>query len=360
MNNSPIKIAFVIDTLRIGGAERMLFDLAHSLAKNEFSCRVYTIVERGELAAEFERVGIPVKNIGKQGKISLGTIRGLREAWKEWQPNIVHTHLFAGDTYGRLAAWCSGIPVITTEHNMNLDEVGMKKFIRTILSWCTDQIIAVSQAVKNYSVEVEHISSKKISVIYNGVNPVRFSPATQPLSHTIPVVGMTSRLHPNKGHEFFLQALAQLPPDSYRAVIVGSGTEQERIEKLSKTLGIQAQVRFAGLVQDVPRALREIDLVVLPTVQEGFGLSVVEAMMTGKTVVAFNTGSMQEVIEHGKTGWLIPPRDVNALSQAIRLFLSDANLRRRIGLAARESAVKHFSLNRMVEQYATVYKRYAK
>lgn len=357
MNPSPIKIAFVIDALRVGGAERMLFDLAHSLPKNEFSCRVYTIVERGELAVEFERAGIPVQNIGKQGKISLGTIRGLREAWKEWRPNVVHTHLFAGDTYGRIAAWRSGIPVVTTEHNMNLDEVGVKQFIRTMLPWCTDQIIAVSQAVKDYSVNVEHISSKKISVIYNGVDPVRFSPGHQPLSHTIPIVGMTSRLHPNKGHEFFLQALAQLPAESYQAVIVGSGAEQERLEKLAKTLGIQAQVRFAGLVQDVPHALREIDLVVLPTLQEGFGLSAVEAMMMAKPVIAFDTGPMQEIIEHAKTGWLIPAKDVTALSQAIHLFLSDARLRQRLGGAAHAAATQKFSLQRMVQQYVDLYQR---
>lgn len=360
MNTSPIKIAFVIDALRVGGAERMLFDLANSLPKSEFSCRVYTIVERGELAPEFERVGIPVKHIGKQGKISLGTIRGLRQAWKEWQPNIVHTHLFAGDTYGRLAAWRSGIPVITTEHNMNLDEVGVKKFIRTMLSWWTDQIITVSQAVKNYSVEVEHISSKKISVIYNGVDPVRFSPEIQPSLHPVPIVGMTSRLHPNKGHEFLFQAMAQLSAEPYQALIAGEGPERQRLEKLAETLGIQHKVHFAGAVQDVSQVLNQMDLVVLPTLQEGFGLSVVEAMMMGKTVVAFDTGPMQEVIEHAKTGWLIPTRDVNALSQAIRLFLSDANLRQRIGLAARKSAVKQFSLDRMVEQYASVYKRYAK
>lgn len=360
MKISPIKIAFVIDALRVGGAERMVFDLINSLPKNEFSCRVYTIVEQGELASEFERAGIPVTHIGKQGKFSLRTVSRLQAAWKEWRPDLVHTHLFAGDTYGRLAAWRSGLPVITTEHNMNLDEVGLKRWVRTFLSWFTDQIIAVSEAVKEYSVRVEHISPKKISVIYNGVDPVRFSPPDQTKSHLTPVVGMTSRLHANKGHEFLFQALTQLPSELYQGLIVGEGPERERLEELTKTLGIQDKIQFLGQVDDVPQALAQMDLVVLPTVQEGFGLSVVEAMMMGKTVVAFDTGPMKEVIEHARTGWLIPSRDVVALSQAIHLFLSDANLRQRIGQAARKSVSERFILDRMVEQYVTVYRQYAK
>lgn len=359
MNTSPLKIAFVIDALRVGGAERMLFDLVKSLPKEEFSCRVYTIIEQGELASEFKLAGIPVIQIGKQGKFSLRTLSRLQMAWKEWQPNLVHTHLFAGDTYGRLAAWRSGLPVITTEHNINLDEAGLKRWVRTILSWFTDQIIAVSEAVKEYSVRIEHISPKKITVIYNGVDPVRFSPPTQPTIHHIPVVGVTSRLHPNKGHEFLLRALAQLPNDLYHGLIVGEGPERQGLEKLAQTLGIQDRVQFLGKVDDVPHALAQMDLVALPTLQEGFGLSVVEAMMMGKTVVAFDTGPMKEIIEHARTGWLIPPRDVVALSQAIHLFLSDANLRQRIGLAARKSVAQRFTLDRMVAQYITVYKRYA-
>lgn len=357
MNNKPIKIAFVIDALQVGGAERMLLDLATALPKTDFSCRVYTIIEQGELATEFEQAGVPVINIGKSGKISWGTVQRLQAAWKNWQPDLVHTHLFAGDTYGRLAAWRSGISVLTTEHNMNLDETGLKQWVRTILSWCTKQIVAVSHAVKEYSIYTEYISARKVFVIYNGVDPVRFSPNPQATTHTPPVVGMTSRLHPNKGHEFFLQALAKLPPESYQAVIVGSGPEQERLEKLAGTLGITPQVRFTGAVQDVPAALSQIDLVVLPTLQEGFGLSVVEAMMMAKPVIAFDTGPMREVIEQAKTGWLIPPKDVTALSQSIQLFLSDAKLRQRLGEAAHLVAVEKFSLQRMVEQYADLYKR---
>lgn len=355
MNTQPIKIAFVIDSLALGGAERILLDLLKNLAKEDFSCRVYTIIEQGVLAQECELLGIPVHNIGKRGKWSWCTVTGLRQAWRVWRPDVVHTHLFAGDTYGRLAAWLEHIPVISTEHNMNLDEGGMKKYIRWMLSHVTEKIIAVSQAVKNYSVKEEHISEQKVSVIYNGVDSNRFSPQKNKVHSVVPVIGMTSRLHPNKGHAYLFQALALLPDEQFSVLIVGAGSEQKKLQEMTGLLRIKQHIQFKGAVKDVVTELSQMDIVILPSVQEGFGLSAVEAMCMEKVVVAFETGPLAEIIQDGVTGRLVPQKDVRALSLVLAELIHNEHVRSELGQAARTYALTHFSLEQMVKAYTSIY-----
>lgn len=358
MSRQPIKIAFVIDALQVGGAERLLVDLISHLPKTEFECRVYTIVEQGELAADLVALGVPVKQIGKHGKISWGTVGRLRQSWKEWRPDVVHTHLFAGDTYGRLAAWRSGIPVITTEHNMNLDEGRMKAWVRTILSRLNFKIVAVSRAVKDYSVNQEYIAADRITVIHNGVDGNRFAlRATAP--HGVPVIGMTSRLHSNKGHHYLFQALGLIKDIPFKVVIAGDGPERSRLENQAKTLGISDRIQFLGLVHDVPAVLAGIDILALPTIQEGFGLSAVEALLMEKPVVAFDTGPMNEVIDQGLTGLLVTPGDIPELGEALRRLLQDPGLGQHLGQAGRQVALQKFSLDYMVDAYVQLYQQAA-
>lgn len=348
------KIAYVIDALPLGGAERLLLSLVAALPTDQFEVRVYTIIEQGELAPEFEAIGVKVQTVGKQGKWSWGTVGRLRRLWQEWKPDLVHTHLFAGDTYGRLAAWRSGIPVVTTEHNMNLDERGVKAWVRTILSHLNVKIVAVSRAVKDYSVSREHISAKKIIVIHNGVDGKVFSP--QPAEvHAVPVIGMTSRLHPNKGHHFLLQALGLLKNQTFEVLIAGEGSELLRLEKQAEMLDIHQKITFLGLVKDIPSVLKKMDIVALPTVQEGFSLSVVEAMLMEKPVVAFNTGPMNEVIDDGQTGLLVTLGDIPQLAESLECLLKDPELRQRLGQAARRQALQKFSLDYMVKAYVKLY-----
>lgn len=354
MKKSPLKIAFVIDALRVGGAERMLLSLVSTLPKDRFSCQVYTIVEQGHLASAFIQRGIPLIQIGKRGKFSWGTIARLRAAWKVWTPDMVHTHLFAGDTYGRLAAWRSGIPVVTTEHNMNLDEGGVKRWIRRLLSHVSVRIIAVSQAVKDYSVHQEHIASQKIQVIYNGVDGRQFSP--RPVTrHEVPVIGMTSRLHINKGHVYLLEALSELRHLSWTVDIAGDGLHKAFLLEKAKEFGIDERIHWLGQVSDVPGVLSGIDIMVLPTIQEGFGFSVVEAMLMEKPVVAFQTGPLPEIVVDGKTGVLVETKNIQALRSAIQELLESPELRQFLGQAGRQRALHLFTLERMVQEYIKVY-----
>lgn len=356
MKQPPIKVAFVIDALRVGGAERLLLELFSHLPKTDFECRVYTIVEQGELVSQVQSLGVTVTLIGKRGKVSWGTVSRLRAAWRDWKPDVVHTHLFAGDTYGRLAAWRSGIPVVTTEHNMNLDEAGFKAWVRMVLSHLNFQIIAVSRAVKDYSVNQEHLSTNKIIVVHNGVDGKKFIPGPT-TKNKIPVVGMTSRLHANKGHQYLFQALGLIKDIPFKVVILGDGPERPQLEKQAETLGIADRIQFTGLVHEVVPLLAGIDVLVLPTMQEGFGLSVVEAMLMEKSVLAFDTGPMNEVIDQGVTGVLVPPGDIPELSEALRRLLQDAQLRERLGKAGRQVALSKFSLDYMVQAYIKIYRQ---
>lgn len=350
------KIAYVIDTLRLGGAERMLVSLALALPRDEYEVHVYTIVDAGELSTKLEQAGIPVKNIGKHGKISLLTLVRLRAAFKEFQPDLVHTHLFAADVYGHLVAWWLGIPAITTEHNINLDQRGIKQRIRTCWSRYSQVVVAVSQAVKAYSISDEHVALEKIQVIYNGIDTVFFSPrAATYATNGLVTIGMTSRLHANKGHVYALEAVAQLRQENVHVLIAGDGPERERIMQKIIDLGLQNKVELVGAVTDVREVLARMDVVVLPTIQEGFGLSVAEAMSMEKPVVVFNTGPMKELVIDGVTGFVVAPRDVGMLRERLLTLINDPALRLKMGQAGRARVEEKFSLHTMVDQYIRLY-----
>jgi glycosyltransferase involved in cell wall biosynthesis len=162
-----------------------------------------------------------------------------------------------------------------------------------------------------------------------------------------------ARLDPQKGLGDLLEAAARVPDASF--VVAGDGPDRERLGETARSLGLHDRVCFLGHRDDVPDLLRSCDVFVLPSLYEGFPLSVLEAMAAGKPVIATAVGGTPEAVSDGETGFLVPPGDPSALAAAIRAVLSDPVLARRLGSAGRERACRTFSAAEMVRHVVRLY-----
>lgn len=255
------------------------------------------------------------------------------------------------------AAKLAHTPIVWLEHNTTLPNDAL---VRRMIGWA-DSIVAVSNAIREQFVALKPIASGKISVIYNGVEVERFYENREmriayrrmlQIEEAACVVGTVSRLSPEKGIDFFVVAANQIAGDEAdaRFLIVGDGPERARLEKLAET----NEIRFLGTRDDIPELLNAMDVFVMPSLAESFGIAVVEAMACELPIVASDVGGLREIVLQKETGLCVPPRDVNALANAIQELLRSDNKRRAFGQAGRARVIEKFTLARQAKRVREV------
>jgi glycosyltransferase involved in cell wall biosynthesis len=219
------------------------------------------------------------------------------------------------------------------------------------------RVICISAKVRDRVVEGAR-APVQTTVIYNGVNSEAFSPGTVG-AESASVLSVGS-LIPVKGHELLLRSFAAIQ-HLYPGIccdIVGKGPERSRLSTLASSLGITDKIRFLGpqTRSQVADAMRRCALFALPSRYEGLGCVYLEAMATEKAVIACHGQGIEEVIRQGFNGWLVEPEDLPALTNALLMLLENSDLRRRIGMAARETILAGFTLSHQASRLAEVYK----
>jgi glycosyltransferase involved in cell wall biosynthesis len=256
------------------------------------------------------------------------------------------------------------VPYVTTCHGFYKPRLGRRLFP----AW-GEEVVAISEPVGNHLRDTFHVSPDRIRIVYNGVDLRAFvsrffehNPTEVRKEYKIPekafVVGTTARLVPDKGHEYLIRAAKQLEsqiPD-LSVVIVGDGRNRNILEDLARKLGMSKRVHFTGNLKDVSRPLSAMDIFVLPaTWREGFGLSIVEAMVCQKPVIVTNIWALNTLIQNRVNGILVEPRNVEDLAEAIQMLFNNPDFRDGIGKEGRATAEVRFSLDRMVEELEEVY-----
>jgi len=313
------------------------------------------------VAQQIRALGIPVTDLGMTAKWRLDALWRLYRLLRRRHPTILHTWMFHANIPGRVLGRLAGVPIIISGERTMGQESRWRYWLNRITDPLTDRVVCVSQLVADFVVAEVGIPRHKTIVIPNGIDARAFErlPAQRearaglglPLDSTL--VGTVARLDPVKRLDVLLQALASLN-DVY-TIIVGDGPERTRLEALSKQSEIGGRVHFAGQQEDVRPWLAAMDVFALSSDWEGMSNALLEAMAASLPVVAAAVGGTPEVVVDGVTGLLVPPRDPDALAQAITRLLRDPDLRRRMGCAGRERVEQHFSIKETVRQTEALY-----
>ncbi len=384
----PATILFVHSADELYGSDRVLLELARRLDRARFRPLVVVpcdIPYQGQLRAALTEAGV------QSLRVNMGVLRRRYLRWSGIVPYVYRlglgalslariirrervalVHSNTGAVWaGALAARLTGRPHVWHIHEIVTRPASVRRAIAYMATRLSERVIAISQAVSEHLLSDAPGQSRHIVVIPDAVDTERFRPDNDGLALRREwgvepdevLVGQVGRLSAWKGPEDLLAAAAQVAArrDKVRFVLVGDVVpgEEERLGRLraqSAALGLEDRVIWAGFRTDVPQVMAALDLLVLPSrLPEPFGMVLLEAMATGKPVIATDQGGPREIVRDGETGFLVPPGDPTALAKAISTLAADAALRRQMGLAARARAVQRFSLTPYVAAVEALY-----
>jgi len=379
MGQTRIKVVYLIGTLDIGGTEGQLVELVTRLDRRRFDPVVCCLTSSGPHHRVLGAAGVPVEIVGFKGlRVFRHPVRvaselaGLGRFLKREQPAIVHAFLFWAYVIGAFAAKAAGVPVmIASRRSLGCFKEGalLQLLLERLANRMTDVILANSEAVKADVCRQEGLARERVRVIHNGVDVTRYAVQADPelwadlgLAPDARTVGVVARLIDYKGHRVFLRACLHLAERYPGAVflIIGDGPDASVLAGLSRDLGLRERVRFLGMRSDIPQLLPLLEVVVLPSLEEGFPNAVLEAMAAGRPVVATHVGGVPEAVVHGETGLLVPPGDPVALADAVGRLLHDPAQAKQMGLAGRERVSNRFNIDRMVRATEQVYQEILK
>ena len=326
---AKIKILYVLQDLEMGGAERLRFTAEKYINKSRFETIYCCIEKKGVLGEEIERKGGCVICLDTKDEFYnlTATVR-LYKVVKKIRPDLVHAALFNANFHARVAGIFSGTPVISEEHGMYFWKKWYHKLIDRILARFTYRIIAASKNVKIFLMKQENIDTEKIEVIYDCVDPESFishsssneARAAISVDNNVYLIGAVGNLRKEKGHDILLDAFREARKrHDARLFIAGDGPLYGYLKQKSEDLGIKDEVRFLRKYSDIAGFLRALDLFVMPSLSEGLGIALIEAVAAGLPCIASNIGGISEIAENFASVTMVKPGDANSLASAIVL-----------------------------------------
>ncbi|MBW1766973.1 MAG: glycosyltransferase [Deltaproteobacteria bacterium] len=361
------RIVHIIKVKGVSGAENHLLTLLSEL-RRDVQIHLIMLVEMQnpmtDFVSDFKKNGVEVTRIVINHHSDFSLIWKIYYLIRKIRPHIVHTHLLHADLYGVLSAVLAGTKImISTKHGYDdYEKTSFFYKLNSISSRWLNRVITISDALQVKVAEAEGIPKSKMATIYYGLDGETYAsnrdagPARSCLNATNDacLIGTVGRLIPVKGYEILLKAVAGIELD-FRLLIMGDGPLKGRLEKISLELGLSDKVKFLGFISEVSPMLSGLDIFVLPTLGEGFGLVLLEAMAHRLPIVSTNTMAVPEIVEDRKTGILVPPKDAAALKEAIETLIRSTDQRAKMGKRGWEKLIKMFSVDKMVYRTGSLY-----
>ena len=378
------KILHLIDSLGYGGTEHQLVLNVQGIQGAQFQNYVCYLHAPNDLEPGLAKVGVPVYELGVDGKYewAKGVMR-LRKLVKSLDIDLIHTNLYESDIIGGIVGRWTNRPVVSTTANLCFEsymavdnrrlsslKLEIARLLRLVVArTCNDHLISVSQCVADSAQRRLKITSDKTTVIHRALPQYRLEPPDAERVQTLrdglnlpqhsPVLLNVGRLVFQKGQEYLVQAMAQvvhaLP--SARLLIAGDGHLRSELVSLRDRLGLtDKQVTFLGQRDDIQELLEVADAFVFPSLFEGCPNALIEAMAMGKPCVASSIGPVEEIIQDGVTGVLVPVRSAEALASAImKLTTSGCHDAAEMGNRARAVSRQRFTVAAAVEKLENLY-----
>lgn len=337
-----MRVLHLIPDLGLGGAQRALCYLAGAMDRNRYRLQVAYWGEPDDLRKDLESHGVEVVHLdaarGSLSRLAIGLGRHLRRT----RPDLLHTHLFDADLVGTLLARPLGISrCCSTIHSFSFFATRAHRWRYRCLAPLVSRFFPVSRALGTFLIQRCRLPASRVQVIVNGIDAARFAtPAEQPVGAPPgPTIGTLARLEPRKGIRFLLDAMGKVLPELPEAklLIGGDGEEREALARQAGALEIASRVVFAGPVRETQDFYRQLDLFVLPSLDEGFGLVILEAMAMGLPVIGTRVGGVPEIVEDGRNGLLVGPGDADGIARGIRALWADPAWRGRLAAGGRRT-----------------------
>jgi len=319
------KILLAIDSIVIGGAQNIFL-----FCVKEYLCLGYTVVvvaSKGPFSDLLKAEKIALHTVDSFSIKSIGIIR---QILKEEKPDVINTYLtkvsllfsFVNIFY-RIPLCCTLLNAIIHE-KMNALQRLVYPFFYYILSYLCDGVIVNSKQNKDHFIKVAKMNHYRIKVIYSGIDDkeVRSVLTRQPNNNHF-TIGVIGRLSVEKGQTCLIDALTHLKGIDFRLVIVGDGPSKEQLIAQVKKNGLSDKVAFLGFRPDVLELIQDMDLIVVPSVNETFGITIVEAFAMRRLVIASTAGGIPELVDHGVTGFLFPVKDSRKLACQIEYVFNN-------------------------------------
>ena len=383
---SKLHVVHLIEALGPGGAERLLYTNLKHLDSNRIRSTVITVYPHATHWLEpIEALGVPVVCLNCRGPrdIPKGS-RTLRTWLLANRPDLIHSHLWAANIIARIAGRLTQVPVISSVHNPDHEaeawadgaDVSLikRRVVRALDRWTAragnDRLIAVSDYVKRSANRHLHVSMDSIDLVYNpiDVDHLQSAPKTS-RAEMLRSLGLPSdslillnvaRVSPQKGLLYALRALPSILQryPSAQLVSVGATTDPAWLEQLQReaaALSVTDHFHVLGSRRDVIDFLRACDVFIFPSLYEGLGIALIEAMAAGCACVASSAGPIPEVVTDGQDGILVPAGDAEAIATAVCQLLGDESLRTRLGTAASRTAFSRFQPEKSAAALTRIY-----
>jgi glycosyltransferase involved in cell wall biosynthesis len=368
-NNNKINVLQLVEGFGWGGAEKKLFELVKCMNREKFHTTICSLGMNDNLQHEAESLGVDIVTIVRKKRIDLSLIPKVAHLMNERQIDVVMTTLFYADVLGPIAGKFSRVKAVFSWETISAPEWLYKRRLwpyRFAIRYC-DRVIAVSEATARFLKEKRGVPADKVLVIPYGVNLEKFNLNTKNeirkefgLNAKDCVIGVVGRLHPQKGHVYLIDAAVQIVkefPDT-KFVFAGDGDLRHELEERIKARQLEKHFLFVGYRMDIANVMSSFDIFVLPSLYEGLPNVVLEAMASGKPVVATSVDGTVEAVVDGETGYLVQPTDVEALQKALLRLLGDRELARKMGKKGRERVEQIFSLEKQVRSFEELYQSY--
>ena len=366
-------IAHVVYRFDVGGLENGVVNLVNHLPSDSYRHAIVALTDVTDFHERIRRDDVQFFSLHKRPGHGVRLYPRLFKLFRDLAPAIVHTRNLAA-LEASVPAWFAGVPArVHGEHGRDVGDLdgSNRRYqrVRRVYRPFVNRYVALSKDLADYLRGPIGIPAARIAQIYNGVDTARFAPAPDGrvpppgcpfTSPDLWFVGTVGRMKDVKDQvtlaEAFVAAVRRHPAGArMRLVIVGSGPLSDRVDGVLASAGLRDQAWLPGDRADVPDILRGLDCFVLPSLAEGVSNTILEAMASGIPIVATRVGGNPELVDDGLTGRLVPPSNPESMAAAILAYFNDPATGRRHGRAARQVAVKRFSLERMVKDYLSLY-----
>jgi L-malate glycosyltransferase len=368
MQDNRIKVLKFLTNFNIGGTERQFVQMVQQMDLDRFDLHMACFSRRGGFLPLVESLGIPLTEFSIRRLYSpLTLLRQLQFAhylrWNRFQ--VIHTYGFYPNFFAIPAARLAGVPVIIASIR-DTGEVWApkKRLLQKAVCKMATCVLANAEAVRSQLVR-DGYDERKLAVIRNGIDLPRLDrlEGTGPIRREFgiaddsPIITVLSRLNELKGVQYFLDAIPSVLTwfPNARFLIVGDGPARVDLQSYAQSKGYGQAAIFTGVRMDAPKILQETSISVLPSLSEGLSNVLIESMAAGLPVVATDVGGNPEIVDNGTTGFLVPPRDANALAKAMLQLLSAPQEAARMGSAGRDLIENRFSMVRAVHETQQLY-----